>query len=277
MKNYAIVDCSLLCHRAFHSVGHVGPHGVVFGFFQALDQLCSTLMLRDFVFCFDSKTSFRQEQFPEYKASRRHADMNDDERRERESLHRQIQALRRDILPRIGFQNVLVQRGLEADDVIAKVCLDSLHYRDTASVVSSDRDLYQVLSDRVSLYNPFTKSVVTVETLREWRGVEPCRWHEVKAIAGCASDEVKGVRGVGEATAAKYVSGKLSPKSAAFRNIEANLDVMLRNLPLVTLPHPQTKPVELREDETTRDKWKDVAESLGFNWRRYDFWRKNEG
>jgi len=79
-------------------------------------------------------------------------------------------------------------------------------------------------------------------------GIAPSQWADVKAIAGCSSDGVEGVRGVGEKTAAKFLRGNLKPASKAHQAIVAGNNVWRRNLPLVRLPFPGVGKFDLESD-----------------------------
>jgi 5'-3' exonuclease len=84
----------------------------------------------------------------------------------------------------------------------------------------------------------------------------------VKSIAGCDTDDVKGVKGIGEKTAAKFLLGKLT-KGKKLDAINANLDLFKINSPLVKLPFPGTPSHELQNDECTEAKRREVYASLG--------------
>ena len=105
-------------------------------------------------------------------------------------------------------------------------------------IVSTDQDLWQLLSgDRVTVWNPRTKKMLTEQAFRERWGIGPSQWADVKAIAGCPGDGVPGVPGVGEKTAAKFMAGRLKDTTKAYnRVVEAN-DLWERNLRLVRLSH----------------------------------------
>lgn len=85
----------------------------------------------------------------------------------------------------------------------------------------------------------------------------------MKALAGCTGDNVKGISGVGEITAAKWFAGTLNPTSKAYQDINDQLEVHNDNLPLVRLPFPGLELPGLRDDEVTEERKIKVEIELG--------------
>jgi hypothetical protein len=130
-------------------------------------------------------------------------------------------------------------------------------------VVSSDKDLWQLISERVSCWNPQTKKLISLRGFKKIYGIEPDDWIRVKSIAGCATDDIPGIVGVGEATAAKYLRGTLKKDSLAFGRIEAADDMICKNRVLVRLPFPGTQKCEpQKHDNPTPAGWRAAALGL---------------
>jgi 5'-3' exonuclease len=255
-----LIDVSCLAYRAFHTTGdlsHEGVRtGVLFGVFRSAMDLMELFATDRVAWCFDRGYVGRSELYPPYKTGRRQ--MTDEEAEAHQTLRDQLRELHKTWLPRIGFENVFSQKGYEADDVIASACQSN---PGRMVIVSSDSDLFQLLSSSVSIWNPIRKREVTSgEFSLEW-GVAPSMWADVKALAGCSSDGVEGIRGVGEKTAAKFLNGKLQPGSKAYESIVTHNDVWRRNLPLVRLPFPGINRFEMVEDGEIC--WEPVLEELG--------------
>ena len=178
--------------------------------------------------------------------------MTDEEKEFREDLHKQLTKLRQIELLKIGFRNVFWQQGFEADDLIASVCKDK---KQDFIVVSSDQDMFQLLSKHVEIYNPMSKKFITKSSFTDKYGVKPKEWATVKAIAGCSSDGVPGVSGVGEKTAIKFMNGDLKQTTKAFVSIANSTDLIERNLKLVKLPLPETLSFKLYNDKVTGSRW----------------------
>lgn len=266
---WLVVDMHCLAYRNFYALGGLSfegePTAVSFGVLRDLQNLKSLHNADLLVLCFDGGYDKRREIDPLYKANRKPKDESEQERAARRSLRRQMYRLRTNILPRIGFKNILWEEGYEADDWIAKVCV-SMPRGVLAVIVSRDNDLYQLLSSgRVLLWDPKTKSPYTAQMFGEEYGISPSQWADVKAIAGCNSDNVIGVKGVGNKTAAKFLRGELKPESKAHKDIVASNEVWRRNIELTRLPMRGLPEFEPREDKATMRKWRAALDKLGIS------------
>lgn len=192
---------SYLAYRAQFSTGGLsyrGRHtGVIYGVLRNVVTLSRDYNNPNFVFAFDSKRNLRREEFPWYKANRRSMD-----KETRKIVHDQVNCLRKDIISELGYDNLFMQDGYEGDDIIAAAakCVPEC---DSVVMVSADQDLFQCLRSNVTqLVN---KELMTTEELkRRYCQIAPHQWRIVKSIAGCKTDNITGVEGVGEITAAKW-------------------------------------------------------------------------
>jgi len=258
-KTVLVLDCNYLAHRAHHAMGELSHNGqrteVIYGVLRDILTFQEMFDAKRIVFAFDVGKSIRCAVYPAYKASRYVR------RDERPELQKQLTLLRKEILPDIGFQNILSQKGYEADDLIASFCLNLPKNRE-AIIVSADKDLYQLLDRKVTIFNPQSKTMMDRQAFMEKFGIGPDSWADVKAIAGCETDEVLGVKGVKEITAAKFLTGKLKP-GKAFDAIVMGNPIWKRNLPIVSIPYPGTMVPELWKDDVTQDKWRSVMKRYG--------------
>jgi 5'-3' exonuclease len=157
---------------------------------------------------------------------------------------------------------VFYQDGYEADDIIASVC-DNTPAKDEVVVVSGDKDLLQLLSARVFVWQPTHRQVMTVKSFQDrYYGLHPQHWARVKAIAGCSTDDVPGVKGVGDATAAKFLMGLKTNKAD---EIEAWLvsNQYRKNLDLVRLPYTGTPDYPPVQDMVDTRRWRKLTTRLG--------------
>lgn len=236
-----LVDANNLCHIAYYSTGDLSlkeiPTGVIFGFMQ---QLLSVLKKfgNNITFCWDSKKSHRKRIYPEYKGNRK-KNKTELDLTKLTKAYEQFDLIRTEIIPSLGFVNNFRQTGFEADDLIAYLC--NRHKSDKKIIVSSDKDLYQLLYRNE--YNLFTmiydtrkKETFTKEMFEKKYGIKPSQWAEAKAIFGDSSDNIKGVKGVGEITAIRYLKGNLKENANVFKKIQNSKDIIERNLKLVKLP-----------------------------------------
>ena len=206
-----VLDCNYICHAVFHSMPPLFTSQqytqVIFGFIKKLIAYSQQFPSNDIVFAWDSKYSIRKEIYPEYKKQRadKLKDATEAELKVKKIAYDQFDDLRESILPDLGFVNVFMQDGYEADDIMASVtkCNPDCEF----IVISTDQDMFQIISDSCRLYNPTTKVLRTVESFQADWGCHPCLWGEAKSISGCSTDNVKGVSGVAEGTAIKYLLG----------------------------------------------------------------------
>ena len=242
------------------------PTGVMFGFLKYIPTLCELFNTPHLVFCWDSKTNKRFKIYKQYK-SNRHPKKDTRTRAELlfESEFRiQMARLRRVYLPKIGFKNVFLQKGYESDDIMASVS-KHLPKGDKAIIISSDQDLYQLITTQTTFYNPITCKQLTKNGFISKYDIKPREWWMMKAIAGCSSDGVPGVYRVGEKTAIKYLKGELNDMSVAYGDITSinGKKIYVRNRKLVKLPFKGTKIFKLRPDDVSQKGWNEVMDMLG--------------
>lgn len=245
MNTWIITDTSYLVYRSQYGMrGNADP---LFSFLATVVALRERFDSDKFVFCFDGGKLKRNDLLPTYKERPFITPEHEEQKREAKGL---MKRLRLQILPELGFVNILGQKGYEADDVIASVVQNSLG-EDEAVIVASDEDLFQLIRPNVIIYNPSKDKITNEEVFSKmYDGLRVDQWPMVKALAGCNSDNVPGIRGVGEKTAAQYLNGRLEKYSARWDKINnANKADIEFNLRLVKLPFEGTKTFELIEDE----------------------------
>jgi 5'-3' exonuclease len=229
-----IIDGNYLSYKSYFVLpkelnAHELPTGIIFGVFNQISVLANKFSTNKFLFCWDSKYNKRKELRPSYKANRKKKKIQDDYF-EKEILFKQINLLRREILPEFGFSNNFILPGYESDDIIAIL---AKKLRSDAIVVSADADLYQLL-DYCPMFS--TKENYTAKDLSQEYGVTPEQWVDVKAIAGCTSDNVEGVKGVGEKTAVKFILKTLPKTTKAWYSINESQELIKSNYKFVRLP-----------------------------------------
>jgi 5'-3' exonuclease len=241
--------------------------GGIFGFIKQIFTLAKKFETNRFIFCWDSRNSYRKLRCPSYKSSRR-KDLTEAQAIDMQDAFRQFDEIREILLPCMGFNNSYQQSGYEADDLIAHI---SMRLPDNTIIASTDNDLLQLIRhDRfcpIKIYN-FKGVTDEAEFKKAWYGLAPIKWSEVKAIAGCGSDEVKGIVGIGEATAAKYLMGLVKGKSLEKIESKEGKAIAYGNMSLVCLPYADgLKPIKiwgLYEDSLSLDKFKAVFGQYGF-------------
>ena len=263
MSNTAIFDAGYLARRAFFAMGRRArfPNSTIFGFLRDVLAACDFLQAETAAFCFDSTESERRRIYADYKISRnrRYQKMTTAERVQEAEFHIDVARLPQ-ILNTIGYQNVFYQKGYEADDLMASAVG---YFPGRLFLVSADKDLWQLISERVSCWNPQTKKLMSLRGFYKIYGIEPDDWIRVKSIAGCNTDDIPGVPGVGDVTAAKYLRGELKADSMAFERIGEAEEMISRNRVLVRLPFPGTQNCEPQiNDRPTPAGWRAAASDL---------------
>ena len=255
-----LVDCHNLVYRVaytHHGLSHNGVStGAIFGFLKqvlGLMEKYPTGYSGEICFCWDSPRSLRKEFHPEYKGNRN----KDDPPPEVADARGQIDLLRNDILPRIGFPNQIFQGGYEADDLIGALARSPGRH----IIISSDHDLYQLLGPSTAMHRPGKSDLYTHRDFMVEFGIAPSLWTEAKALAGDPGDNIVGLKGVGIRTAIKLLLGNGSDKLV--QRVRNNMDIINRNRRLVTLPWEGCDPGELKESRLDRDELVDVCREYG--------------
>ncbi len=211
-KRIVLVDGHHLAYRNYFALGELTtsrgePVQAIYGFLRTLLKL-----LREDGDCvivvFDApEPSFRHQAYAEYKAQR--APTPEDFKPQVEKIKEAVELL--------GLVRLEVP-GFEADDVIGTLAKRAEAEGYEVRIVSTDRDLYQLLSDRVSVWLP-DGELVTPEKVRKKYGVGPEQWVEFRALVGDPSDNIPGVKGIGAKTAARLLS-----EWQSLENLLAHLD-----------------------------------------------------
>jgi 5'-3' exonuclease len=272
-KTWLLLDTNYLSYRAYHVFGKLSSKGVgtgaVYGVLKDIQVLMDEHATDHVAFCFDHGKGLREQTVTTYKETRRNKVRTEEEAAGYADLRKQVELLKTDYLPGLGLSNVLYADGYEADDVIASLCNNSLG-NNQAVIVSADQDLYQLLSDQVSVWNPTQKHMTTKKSFVKEYGVPPEFWARVKAIAGCSSDNIKGMKGVGEKTAAKYFQtcngpGERAPLKGKLQEIWTwvrEYRDYKRNLGLTTIPYPGCPVFQLQTETISPKAWKTLTDKL---------------
>jgi DNA polymerase-1 len=262
---WLLLDVNNLCYRAFYVMGHLSHGdvrtGMIYGFLRDVANLRRQFQTDRVVFCFDHGKNKRENILSQYKETRKanFAKLPKDKQTLLLEMKQQVELLRTDYLPSMGYNNVFYADGYEADDIIASVCKHQRAGRRYV-IVSTDSDLLQLINDRVSVHG---SRLWNEQSFTDRYGIDPVDWVHVKALSGCSTDDIPGVSGIGEKTAIKFLLGNLSEKSKAHQKIAEGWKVWQNNLALVQLPYYNCPQFDLQDDEVTVEKWRAVADKLG--------------
>lgn len=249
-RTYALLDCHSICHAAKHRTKRLTfrgvSTGVIYGFLNTLLKLQGILKPDVWVFAWDSKQSVRRDARPSYKANRLVKKSPEEIRLNRLTMP-QFDIIRDDILPAMGFNNVIKVEGFEGDDIMAQVIVDG-NPEDNFIMIARDNDMLQMLAPNVTMYDHVKNKHYTAQDFsNDWFGLQPRQWALVKALAGCKTDNVDGLRGIGEKTATQMLVGLLGDHTKAYEAIMApeNQAIAQANIDLVELPHSEMPPVSV--------------------------------
>jgi 5'-3' exonuclease len=250
-----ILDMPAICYHEFYR--HSNRCLAVDDVLANICRLTAEYQTTRVIWCFDSKKSLRKEMLPCYKEKRKQdAKKQDIELQERVIHCKQLTTqLRNEILPDFGYTPIW-QVGLESDDMIAAVC--RVLRGASKIIISVDYDLFQLLDSKTKMFSPSQGRFYTSTWFEKEYGILPKQWSLVKAIAGCSSDNVPGVVGVGEKTAIAYLRNELK-HGKKFNDIESNIDLIKFNKQLVKLPHKETKTITIPQNQITFRQWKDAC------------------
>lgn len=225
--------------RSFAVLNHInqaGNHvGGLTGFLKSLGSAIKQLSPTRVIIVFDGEAGSQNRKYllPEYKGNRNNQNvMNyksfETKKDEDEAKINEISRLM-DYLKLLPVNCMCIDK-LEADDIIGYLC--GKLYREepecNITIMSSDRDFFQLINDRVSVWSPIKKiHYYTPQVLEEF-GVHPANFLIYKAILGDSSDNVKGVHGIGEKKIAKMFPQLVEPErmmlDEVFEHAEFNVE-----------------------------------------------------
>jgi DNA polymerase-1 len=197
-KPLFLIDGSSLLYRAYYGLSplHTSdgtPVQAVYGFCRAIKKIIDDFDPQRMVLVWDASSSTaRKELFEDYKARRQAAPSD---------LSQQKEAIV-EFAELIGLRQV-VEPGYEADDLIAS--LTKKYASEGVVIVGPDKDLFQLVSATVYIYDPFKKQLLGKEEVEKKYGFPPHKLAFYYALVGDASDNIPGVKGVGAKTATDLV------------------------------------------------------------------------
>lgn len=206
MEKVILVDGNNLLFRSYYATAYTGtimrnskgfPTNGLYGFVNMINKIISEENPKYMMVAFDIGKTFRHEKYKEYKGGRRETP---------DDLKMQFPVAKK-ILTAMGIK-YLEKEGYEADDIIgtiSKYCENDDKYE--ALIVSSDKDLLQLISDETTVKLLKTKDYIMMDkkTFIDTYGFEPIKMIDLKSLMGDASDNIPGVKGIGEKGAIKLL------------------------------------------------------------------------
>ncbi|MBF0338259.1 MAG: DNA polymerase I [Nitrospirae bacterium] len=221
-----LIDGTANIYRAFFAIRNLSnsrgfPTNAIYGFVNMLFKLIKDRDAAAIAVAFDSaQPTQRHRLYPAYKAQRPHPP---------DELIAQLAPIR-DILQALDVKTFAIP-GVEADDILATVAKRVASEGADVYIVSSDKDLLQVLEPRIRIYDPVKDVELDVQHVIRRFGLPPGRVTEVMALTGDASDNIPGVKGVGEKTAVELLR-QFSSLDELINNPSKIANKRIRNLVL---------------------------------------------
>lgn len=206
-EKIVLIDGHSILNRAFYGIPELtnseGLHtNAVYGFLNILFKILDEEKAQYLAVAFDLKApTFRHKMYAEYKGTRKAMP---------EELREQVPVMK-EVLSAMGVP-LLMKEGYEADDLLGTIAGQAERAGLEVSIVSGDRDLLQLATDKVQIRIPKTKRTGTeienyyAADVKEKYLVTPTEFVDVKALMGDASDNIPGIPGIGEKTATKIIS-----------------------------------------------------------------------
>ena len=191
-----LVDGSSYLFRAYFALPDLRtkddfPTGAISGVANMLAKLRKSYLDSLIIVVFDAKgKTFRDELYEQYKGQR--PPMPDDLRQQIEPIHQLVVDL--------GYP-LIMESGVEADDVIGTLAVEASKNQQTVIIVTGDKDMAQLVDDRVSTFNPMNDKHYDRQGVIEKFGVPPEQIIDYLAVIGDKADNIPGIPGVGEKSA----------------------------------------------------------------------------
>ncbi|PID82789.1 MAG: DNA polymerase I [Clostridiales bacterium] len=202
MKKALLIDGNSILNRSFYGIRNMStgsgfPTNAIYGFLKTFNRIFDMFNPDYVAVAFDLKAkTFRHNMYSEYKGNRK--SMPDD-------LRLQMPVIK-ELLKLKGI-SIAELEGFEADDIIGFLSKEFSKENVHSYILSGDRDLMQLVNDKVSMYYPSSKNEGVFDQNRviEVMGIEPSLITDLKGLMGDSSDNIPGVKGVGEKTALKLL------------------------------------------------------------------------
>ena len=200
-KKFILIDGYGLLFRAFYAMPSLvtedgTPIGSVYGVCRIIISLLKRYSGSVFIICLDgSSGSFRKEMYPMYKSNRVQPP---------EELIPQFD-LFDELIDAFGIKRCR-EENYEADDIIASYSNYLAQEGHSCTIVSSDKDLMQLISNNIKFYDPRVKNYITQEDVTKKFGVSPEFLLDYLALVGDSSDNIPGVKSIGSKTAVKIIN-----------------------------------------------------------------------
>jgi DNA polymerase-1 len=225
-----LIDGTSICYRSFYAINLSTskgfPTGAIYGFHQTLKKITLKFAPEYLAICFDvSRKTFRQEKFKDYKIQRPPTP---------DALKTQIPRIK-ELIAAMGI-TLIEKEGFEADDIIFSLTKKAIADKFSTVIVTSDKDMYQLLGDRtVAIYNPTRDALMREEDFVAEFGFPSSLILDYLALTGDSSDNIPGAKGIGKVGALKLIK-----EFKTVENIFANIDHLSPRLQKILMDNKDT-------------------------------------
>ena len=237
-NNLMLVDSNNLGYRWLKSKKHNS-----FGdeYLRTVESLGKSYSAKEIICLFDfGKSYYRMEIHPEYKSTRKKPE-TEEEQKHYDEFFECLNTLQ-ELLP----YDVYKYRGVEADDTITYFVENLKNHYDNIWIITSDRDMYQLVDDNIHIFNIFGRKEITVDSILIDYELNPSEYLLARLIEGDKSDSITGIEGVGPirsqnlARTYKTLESLLKAipikgTSQYIKNLNANQEILSRNDRLINL------------------------------------------
>lgn len=237
-KSLLLVDGNNLAYRWLHRKNYNSFQN---DYIRTVESLAKSYNAEKTIVCFDfGKSYYRMDLLDSYKGNR-----TKPKEEEEQKHYEEFFACLNDIPDLLPCQS-LKFRGLEADDIITFLTLNLSDRYEHTWIVTSDRDMYQLISDKISIFNMFSRKEIDLGEFYETYNLEPSQYLFSRILEGDKSDNILGVDGVGPKRAQQLARDyqslpnllenlPLKGKSKYIQNLNQSKDKLIKNEQLISL------------------------------------------
>jgi 5'-3' exonuclease len=264
-KSLLILDSNNLSFRWLRSKNHNNFQNK---FIETINSLAKSYNAINVIACFDfGKSYYRMELLESYKGNRTLPE-TEEEIKHYEEFFACLNSIP-DLLP----YTYLKFRGVEADDLIAYLTENISKDYEHTWIVTSDRDMYQLVSENISIFNIFSKKEITLDSLYNTYELTPDEYLFSRIIEGDKGDNVIGVEGIGPKRAQKLAveykniynlinALPIKGKAKYIHNLNNSKDLLLLNEKLINLK--KYNRIAIQSSKEGKEVWDNLCEIMQY-------------
>jgi 5'-3' exonuclease len=255
-NNLLLIDGNNVAYRYLHRKNHAS-YGEEYQ--RTITSLAKSYNAKRTIVCFDfGKSYYRMNMLEDYKGTR-----SKPQTEEEQKHYDEFFAVLNE-LPDTLYEQTLKFRGVEADDLLAYLSINLKEEYEHIWIVSSDKDIIQLIDENVSIFSIFSRKEVTVDSLYNETALSPSQYMLSRIIEGDKGDNIIGIEGIGpkraQALAKEYGtfdklvdSLPIAGKAKFIQNLNAGKERLVRNEQLINLHDYHEDAISAGKDEDALD------------------------